>query len=176
LTFATDPPTITLLGDDTLIGNLRVQRAQSSSPYYVRIRPDFTYLVACGVTIKQSASEVARLDPLIKGDKVSVVTRGGSNLIKTFEVTQYAPRDERQDGMHGTTHVYGRGAINVDQGFAANIMKARAIVSTNLILADVEIILNRQTLTYCMRCAQINSSTAAAASPSKKDDDSDDDW
>src|SRR3546814_7751513 len=92
-----------------------------------------------------------------------------SDVCNSTQVTEYTGRDERQGSMHGTTHVYGRGAINVDQGLAANIMKARAMVRMNTCVG-VE-----RSHALCW-FSQINSSTAASASKKADEDDEDDDW
>ena len=66
-------------------------------------------------------------DPLKAGDVVNIGTKGASLFLNSIAIVK-AERDKGMASQHQVTNLYHAPAVNVDQGMASNIEKARAMI------------------------------------------------
>ena len=69
---------------------------------------------------------------LVDGDEVTFVTNGPSLVVKRLHAVTKAARDLSNTDLKGETHLYGRGAVNVDAGGGRGLPNASFLLKLQL--------------------------------------------
>ena len=104
--------------------------------YFIGASSSSTIRLWCTKTQMGELDAEYDIKSLVDGDEVTFVTNGPSLVVKRLHVVTKAARDLSNTDLKGETHLYGRGAVNVDagggtMGFAERVFSAKAAVASS---------------------------------------------